>query len=150
MWILYASICSVLWGFGYTLLKLISLDISPYMINFLYGIVLTISNLTAIFITGGFTSNGFYSFGSLKSLIGLIGYILCFTVSSFIYLYGYLQVDTPPGVYTAITSTYVIISFFGALVLSAMGLIPEIHINLYTTIPGMLMITGGVILLVIK
>jgi drug/metabolite transporter (DMT)-like permease len=143
---LIAFLCSILWGVGYTILKLLSSKISPFVVNFFYGSSLAMTNFVAIFATHGFEANGIYYLKELQSIIGLVGYIVFFSLSSFLFMYGYSQPETNTGIFTAITATYIIFTFIGSMLFAKFGWITYPDKNLYTSIPGLLLIVIGTIL----
>ena len=139
MWIIYALIIALLWGSGYTLMIPIAKQLTPYTIATLYGAGLVIVN----FIAGVYAGNveNYYLLSDTKIGLCFTGYLICMISGNFLYLAVYRNIGQNAGAFVSITSSYPMFTF----ILST--LIFQQKTNLYYTIPALLFISLGVILL---
>lgn len=142
---IFALICSILWGVGYTIIRFTR--VSAYIINCVYGFVLFVANFIAILVTHGFVENNIQDLLQIKQCIGFVLHIVLFTASSFIYMYGYSMSNINPGVYVAVSGSYVAVSFLTSQWFMYMGWLVSLQVNYYFAIPGILFITIGSVLL---
>jgi drug/metabolite transporter (DMT)-like permease len=109
IWIIYPIVCSVLWGIGYTLLRLVSDKLTSFTINGIYGLILFIVNLIASIALKNL--NNLTLLKDWKTSLYFSSYIIIWVVTAFIFLLGYNSDGVNAGIYTMISSTYPVITF---------------------------------------
>ena len=142
-WFIYSIIVPILWGTGYTLLVPVSKQLTSYTIATLYGAALSIVN----FLVGVFVNNveNYFVLADKNVAMCFFGYIVMFVSANFLYLFGYkiASQDGSAGAFVAITSTYPMFTYiFSSIIFGQTS-------NYYYTIPAMILIALGIIILAI-
>jgi drug/metabolite transporter (DMT)-like permease len=143
-WFIYAIISILCWGISSVVLIPVSKTIPVPVISVGYGGILVISNFLYIIFTNGV--DGFYSLAQGTLILNYMGYIILSVVANFVNLQGYTLASpqSATGVYTAICSTYPLVTLIVAYCFAG-----QTQLKLELVIPGMFMIIGGVILLIL-
>jgi drug/metabolite transporter (DMT)-like permease len=140
-WLIYAIIVPVLWGSGYTFLVPVSKQLTSYTISTLYGASLAIVN----FLVGVFVNNveNYFVLADPKVSGCFLGYLIMLVSANFLYLSGYkiASQDGSAGAFVAVTSTYPLFTYIFSTIIFKQSS------NYYYTIPAMMLIATGIILL---
>lgn len=141
--IVYAILCSLLWGVSYFCLIPVSVKLQPETINMFFAMLLFIFNLVWMIAKNSFGDFAVLFQTDWSLILYIFGYALLSCVASTLYLFGYKVIgENYAGAFNAISSTYPVIIFILSFIF-----FNQRDYNLYMVIPGILLTCIGIVLL---
>ncbi len=141
-WLYLALLFAILRGGSYVLLGPISKQISPYVINTIYGLTMTLCNLAGVIITQNYRNLDIFQDSNILARFSV--YILISVVSSIVYMYSYSTIEKSNiNSYVTVSSIYPLFTFLFSYLFQN----EEINTNI---ILGITLIIVGISILTLK